>query len=144
MRNASWSLTLICCGCVGDLVEVRQGGLPIDFVEGGVDLVIRFDALSDKRLNARWTMSNRRLTCIRYRPNAAAADPLPSFPPVRLQRQLLKYGGHSTLRYSGQIIDMDMRQSVLGMTVLVEERSAYLCVIKNALLPRPSRAANAV
>jgi hypothetical protein len=60
---------------VGDLAEVRQGGLPIDFVESGVDLVIRFDALSDKRLNARWTMSNRRLTCIRYRPNAAAADP---------------------------------------------------------------------
>jgi len=36
---------------VGDLAEVRQGGLPTDFVESGVDLVSRFDVLSDKRLN---------------------------------------------------------------------------------------------
>lgn len=51
MRSASWSLTLICCGCVGDLAEARQGGLPIDFVESGVDLVIRIDALSETNLH---------------------------------------------------------------------------------------------
>ncbi|KAI3604095.1 element of external origin (plasmid) [Cupriavidus necator H850] len=42
-------------------------------------------------------------------PEMTPCDPLPSFAPVRLRRQLLKYSGHSTLRYSRQIIDMDMR-----------------------------------
>jgi DNA-binding transcriptional LysR family regulator len=36
---------------------------PIDLVESGFDLAIRFGALPDKRLNARRIMSNRRFLC---------------------------------------------------------------------------------
>ncbi|MBI3145350.1 MAG: LysR family transcriptional regulator [Pseudogulbenkiania sp.] len=36
---------------------------PIDLVESGVDMAIRFGALPDQRLNARCLMSNRRFLC---------------------------------------------------------------------------------
>ncbi|HEY8606068.1 MAG TPA: LysR family transcriptional regulator [Noviherbaspirillum sp.] len=42
-------------------VEVTDG--PVDLVERGFDLAIRFGALPDKRLNARRLMSNRRFLC---------------------------------------------------------------------------------
>ncbi len=44
-------------------VQVEVTDRPIDLVESGFDLAIRFGALPDKRLNARRVMSNRRFLC---------------------------------------------------------------------------------
>jgi LysR family transcriptional regulator, transcriptional activator for dmlA len=44
-------------------VQVDVTDRPIDLVESGFDLAIRFGALPDKRLNARRLMSNRRFLC---------------------------------------------------------------------------------
>jgi DNA-binding transcriptional LysR family regulator len=44
-------------------VQMEVTDRPVDLVEGGVDLAIRFGALPDKRLNARRVMSNRRFLC---------------------------------------------------------------------------------
>ncbi|MFM0342090.1 LysR family transcriptional regulator [Paraburkholderia fungorum] len=44
-------------------VQVEVTDRPIDLVESGFDLAIRFGLLPDKRLNARRVMSNRRLLC---------------------------------------------------------------------------------
>jgi len=44
-------------------VQVDVTDRPIDLVESGFDLAIRFGALPDKRLNARRVMSNRRFLC---------------------------------------------------------------------------------
>ncbi|HTI18421.1 MAG TPA: LysR substrate-binding domain-containing protein [Trinickia sp.] len=44
-------------------VQLEVTDRPIDLVESGVDLAIRFGALPDKRLNARRVMSNRRFLC---------------------------------------------------------------------------------
>ena len=44
-------------------VQVEVTDKPIDLVESGFDLAIRFGALPDKRLNARRLMSNRRFLC---------------------------------------------------------------------------------
>jgi len=44
-------------------VQVEVTDRPIDLVETGFDLAIRFGALPDKRLNARRIMSNRRFLC---------------------------------------------------------------------------------
>jgi LysR family transcriptional regulator, transcriptional activator for dmlA len=44
-------------------VQVEVTDRPIDLVESGFDLAIRFGALPDKRLNARRLMSNRRFLC---------------------------------------------------------------------------------
>ena len=44
-------------------VQLEVTDRPIDLVESGYDLAIRFGALPDKRLNARRIMSNRRLLC---------------------------------------------------------------------------------
>jgi DNA-binding transcriptional LysR family regulator len=44
-------------------VEVEVTDRPIDLVESGFDLAIRFGALPDTRLNARRIMSNRRFLC---------------------------------------------------------------------------------
>ena len=44
-------------------VQVEVTDKPIDLVESGFDLAIRFGALPDKRLNARRIMSNRRFLC---------------------------------------------------------------------------------
>jgi LysR family transcriptional regulator, transcriptional activator for dmlA len=44
-------------------VQMEVTDRPIDLVESGVDLAIRFGALPDKRLNARRIMSNRRFLC---------------------------------------------------------------------------------
>jgi DNA-binding transcriptional LysR family regulator len=44
-------------------VQMEVTDRPIDLVESGFDLAIRFGALPDKRLNARRIMSNRRLLC---------------------------------------------------------------------------------
>jgi LysR family transcriptional activator of dmlA len=44
-------------------VQLDLTDRPIDLVESGVDLAIRFGALPDKRLNARCIMPNRRLLC---------------------------------------------------------------------------------
>lgn len=44
-------------------VQVEVTDRPIDLVESGFDLAIRFGALPDKRLNARRIMSNRRFLC---------------------------------------------------------------------------------
>jgi LysR family transcriptional activator of dmlA len=44
-------------------VQVEVTDRPIDLVENGFDLAIRFGLLPDKRLNARRVMSNRRLLC---------------------------------------------------------------------------------
>ncbi|MET0964678.1 MAG: LysR family transcriptional regulator [Noviherbaspirillum sp.] len=44
-------------------VQLDLTDRPIDLVESGVDLAIRFGALPDKRLNARCILSNRRLLC---------------------------------------------------------------------------------
>ena len=44
-------------------VQVDVTDRPVDLVESGFDLAIRFGALPDKRLNARRIMSNRRFLC---------------------------------------------------------------------------------
>lgn len=44
-------------------VQVEVTDKPIDLVESGFDLAIRFGALPDQRLNARCLMSNRRFLC---------------------------------------------------------------------------------
>jgi DNA-binding transcriptional LysR family regulator len=44
-------------------VQVEVTDKPVDLVEGGFDLAIRFGALPDTRLNARRIMSNRRFLC---------------------------------------------------------------------------------
>ncbi|KAA1014352.1 LysR family transcriptional regulator [Paraburkholderia panacisoli] len=44
-------------------VQIEVTDRPIDLVESGFDLAIRFGLLPDKRLNARRVMSNRRLLC---------------------------------------------------------------------------------
>jgi DNA-binding transcriptional LysR family regulator len=44
-------------------VQLDLTDRPIDLVESGVDLAIRFGALPDKRLNARCIMQNRRFLC---------------------------------------------------------------------------------
>jgi LysR family transcriptional regulator, transcriptional activator for dmlA len=44
-------------------VQLEVTDRPIDLVESGFDLAIRFGALPDKRLNARRIMSNRRFLC---------------------------------------------------------------------------------
>jgi LysR family transcriptional activator of dmlA len=44
-------------------VQLEVTDRPIDLVESGVDLAIRFGELPDKRLNARRVMSNRRFLC---------------------------------------------------------------------------------
>jgi len=44
-------------------VQLDVTDRPVDLVEAGVDLAIRFGALPDKRLNARRVMTNRRLLC---------------------------------------------------------------------------------
>jgi len=44
-------------------VQMEVTDKPIDLVETGFDLAIRFGALPDKRLNARRIMSNRRFLC---------------------------------------------------------------------------------
>jgi LysR family transcriptional activator of dmlA len=44
-------------------VQVDVTDRPIDLVESGFDLAIRFGALPDRRLNARRIMSNRRFLC---------------------------------------------------------------------------------
>jgi DNA-binding transcriptional LysR family regulator len=44
-------------------VQVEVTDKPIDLVESGFDLAIRFGTLPDKRLNARRIMSNRRFLC---------------------------------------------------------------------------------
>jgi DNA-binding transcriptional LysR family regulator len=44
-------------------VQMEVTDRPVDLVEAGVDLAIRFGALPDQRLNARRVMSNRRFLC---------------------------------------------------------------------------------
>jgi LysR family transcriptional activator of dmlA len=44
-------------------VQMDVTDRPVDLVESGYDLAIRFGALPDKRLNARRVMSNRRFLC---------------------------------------------------------------------------------
>lgn len=44
-------------------VQMEVTDKPVDLVESGFDLAIRFGALPDKRLNARKIMSNRRFLC---------------------------------------------------------------------------------
>lgn len=44
-------------------VQLDLTDRPIDLVESGVDLAIRFGSLPDKRLNARCIMTNQRLLC---------------------------------------------------------------------------------
>lgn len=44
-------------------VQVEVTDRPVDLVESGFDLAIRFGALPDKRLNARRIVSNRRFLC---------------------------------------------------------------------------------
>jgi LysR family transcriptional regulator, transcriptional activator for dmlA len=44
-------------------VQLDVTDRPVDLVETGVDLAVRFGALPDKRLNARRVMTNRRLLC---------------------------------------------------------------------------------
>jgi LysR family transcriptional activator of dmlA len=44
-------------------VQLDVTDRPIDLVDTGVDLAIRFGSLPDKRLNARRVMSNRRFLC---------------------------------------------------------------------------------
>ncbi|MGV2290607.1 LysR family transcriptional regulator [Trinickia sp. YCB016] len=44
-------------------VQLDLTDRPVDLVESGIDLAIRFGSLPDKRLNARRVMSNRRFLC---------------------------------------------------------------------------------
>jgi LysR family transcriptional activator of dmlA len=44
-------------------LQVELTDKPVDLVEGGFDMAIRFGALPDQRLNARCLMSNRRFLC---------------------------------------------------------------------------------
>ncbi|MDE1182370.1 LysR substrate-binding domain-containing protein [Paraburkholderia sp.] len=44
-------------------VQLDVTDRPVDLVESGVDLAIRFGSLPDKRLNARRVMTNRRFLC---------------------------------------------------------------------------------
>lgn len=44
-------------------VQLEVTDKPVDLVESGVDLSIRFGTLPDKRLNARCVMTNRRFLC---------------------------------------------------------------------------------
>jgi len=44
-------------------IQLEVTDRPVDLVESGCDLAIRFGALPDKRLNARRIMSNRRFLC---------------------------------------------------------------------------------
>ncbi|MFS8980921.1 LysR family transcriptional regulator [Cupriavidus necator] len=44
-------------------VQLEVTDRPVDLVDGGVDLAIRFGTLPDKRLSARRIMSNRRFLC---------------------------------------------------------------------------------
>jgi DNA-binding transcriptional LysR family regulator len=44
-------------------VQMEVTDRPVDLVENGYDLAIRFGSLPDKRLNARRVMSNRRFLC---------------------------------------------------------------------------------
>jgi DNA-binding transcriptional LysR family regulator len=44
-------------------VQLDVTDRPVDLVESGIDLAIRFGELPDKRLNARRVMSNRRFLC---------------------------------------------------------------------------------
>jgi LysR family transcriptional regulator, transcriptional activator for dmlA len=61
-------------------VQLELTDRPVDLVEGGVDLAIRFGALPDQRLNARCLMTNRRFLCAsplyleRYGTPASLAD----------------------------------------------------------------------
>lgn len=61
-------------------VQVEVTDKPVDLVESGFDLAIRFGALPDTRLNARRLMSNRRFLCAspgyleRYGVPASLAD----------------------------------------------------------------------
>lgn len=44
-------------------VQLDVTDRPVDLVDGGYDLAVRFGALPDKRLNARRVLSNRRFLC---------------------------------------------------------------------------------
>ncbi|MDO9421036.1 MAG: LysR family transcriptional regulator [Herminiimonas sp.] len=44
-------------------VQVELTDKPVDLVEGGFDIAVRFGALPDQRLNARCLMTNRRFLC---------------------------------------------------------------------------------
>ena len=44
-------------------LQVELTDKPVDLVEGGFDMAIRFGALPDQRLNARCLMTNRRFLC---------------------------------------------------------------------------------
>lgn len=44
-------------------VQVELTDKPVDLVEGGFDMAIRFGALPDQRLNARCLLTNRRFLC---------------------------------------------------------------------------------
>lgn len=44
-------------------VQLDVSDRPVDLVDGGYDLAVRFGALPDKRLNARRVLSNRRFLC---------------------------------------------------------------------------------
>lgn len=44
-------------------VQVELTDKPVDLVEGGFDMAVRFGALPDQRLNARCLMTNRRFLC---------------------------------------------------------------------------------
>lgn len=56
-------------------VQVDVTDRPIDLVESGFDLAIRFGALADRRLNARRILSNRRFLCASPRYLEAHGEP---------------------------------------------------------------------